>query len=202
MPYKYFRKIEYRLYLAIKKHRLKNTNPSILSSNCNGGIILHDLGLRFNTPTINLYFTSKDFLKFVKNLDHYLSVELQDITLTNSYPIGKLDDITIHFLHYHTFIEAKQKWDERKKRVNKENLFIMMTDRDGCTCEDIKEFDSLPYTNKVIFTHKPYKEFRSAVCIRGFENKQEVGVLSDLRPGLLIRRYIDDFDYVNFLNRN
>lgn len=37
--------------------RLKNRDFSLLSSNCNGVFILHDLGLRFNSPTVNLWIT-------------------------------------------------------------------------------------------------------------------------------------------------
>lgn len=202
MSLKYFRKIEYKIHLSINKMRLKNKTPSIISSNCNGGIILHDLGLKFNTPTINLYYTAKDFLKFVKRLDYYLAIDLQDITGNNLYPIGKLDDIEIHFLHYNTFTEAKKKWNQRRIRVNKQNLFIMMTDRDGCTLADIMEFDSLPYSNKVIFTHKPYPSIKSAVYIHGFEKCDQVGILSDWKSSFIMRRYLDDFDYVSFLNNN
>ncbi len=191
---------EHRLYLEIKKKKLKNKTPSVIASNCNGGVVLHDLGARFNTPTVNLFFTAKDFLKFVSNLDHYLSIELVKIKDMESYPIGQLDDIQIHFVHYGSFSEAKEKWEERKLRIDRNNLFIMMTDRDGCTYEDIKTFDSLPFKNKVIFTHKPYPEFRSVVYLKGFEKDGEVGILSEWKKGLLKRRYLDDFDYVAFFN--
>ena len=35
--------------------------------------------------------------------------------------------------------------------------------------------------------------------IPGFENEHEVGILSDWKPRLLRRRWLDDFDYVRFL---
>ena len=38
-------------------------NPfSIISSNCVGGVISHDLGLRFESPTVNLFFYPDSFL--------------------------------------------------------------------------------------------------------------------------------------------
>ena len=193
-------RIEHKLYIMRKRRKLKNISPTIISSNCNGGIILHDLGLRFNTPTINLYFDSNDFLKFLSDLKRYLEKELVETECEFDYPAGKLGDITIYFMHYSSFAEAKEKWEERKKRVDKDNLFIMMTDKNGCTNEQIKQFDELPFKNKVIFTHKPYPDIRSAVYMKGFENDGEVGVLSDWKPGFWKRRYIDDFDYVSFLN--
>lgn len=192
---------EHKLYIMRKRRKLKNPAPTIISSNCNGGIILHDLGLQFNTPTINLYFGAEDYLKFVSDLSGYLQKELTETESGYDYPAGRLGDIIIYFMHYSSFAEAKKKWDERKKRIDMNNLFIMMTDRNGCTFDMLKEFDSLPYNNKVVFTHKPYPEIQSSVYLKGFENNGQVGILSDWKPGFWKRRYIDDFDYVSFLNR-
>ena len=51
-------------------------NPfSIISSNCVGGVILHELGLKFNTPTINLFFVPRDYLEFIQNLKYYTTEE-------------------------------------------------------------------------------------------------------------------------------
>lgn len=182
------------------RKKLKNYDFSILSSNCNGCIITHELGIRFNTPTVNLFFNAEDFLKFISNLNYYINLELEDMKF-EKFPRGKLGDLTINFLHYKSFEEAKKKWDERKKRINFNNLFIMTTDRDGCTYEMIKQFDELPYKNKVIFTHKYYPEFKSAYYIKGFENEKEVCKLSDYK-NFIGNKYFDDFDYVEWLNNN
>ena len=40
---------------------------TIISSNCIGGVIYSDLHRKFLSPTINLFFSAKDFLKFVFN---------------------------------------------------------------------------------------------------------------------------------------
>ena len=61
----YIRRIERRIYLDKKRKKLKNKNPSVLSANCNGAMILHDLQCRFNSPTVNLYIEAADFLKFL-----------------------------------------------------------------------------------------------------------------------------------------
>lgn len=45
------------------RERLDNKDFSLLSSNCLGGFILHDLGLRFNSPFINLWLKPGDFIK-------------------------------------------------------------------------------------------------------------------------------------------
>lgn len=51
-------------------------SPSIITSNCIAGEMYNDLGLQFTSPTINLFFREKDFLKFVLNLKHYTSQKL------------------------------------------------------------------------------------------------------------------------------
>ena len=113
------------------REKLKNSNFSVISSNCNGAFILHDLGQRFNSPTVNLFLYPKDFIKFVKNLKYYLSLDLKFIKEEGiEYPIGLLDDIKIYFMHYKSNEEAENKWNSRKERINYDNIFIMMTARD------------------------------------------------------------------------
>lgn len=195
------KRIEWRLYKEIKRKRLKNLNPTIIASNCNGGIIYHDLNLPFNSPTINLSMDTDDFIKLVSNLKYYLEQEIVEIEDKNyDFPCGMLEDIKIRFNHYKTFEEAVDKWNERKTRINWDNIYIMAIDGDNATYESVKKFDELPYKNKVIFTHKSYPELKSSYYIKGFEDKGEVGVLINFRETFWIRRYLDYFDYVSFLN--
>ena len=185
--------------------KLKNKNFTIISHNCVGGVIYHDLGLEFKTPTVNLFFMAKDFIKFCQNLRYYLSCELKPFNQNEyDYPIAKIDDVILYCLHYNSYDEVKEKWEKRKKRVNYDNLFFMMSERDGCTNQDILNFDKLPYKNKVVFVHKPMPEINSAYHIPGtgvIENGQNcVLPLSEFKKGEN-KRYIDDFDYISFLNR-
>ena len=197
------RRAERKWYLSRKRRKLKNKAPSILSSNCNGAMILHDMGCRFNTPTVNLYMLPEDFLRFLENPRRYLTaVPQQKQDKEHAFPVGTVEDITVYFMHYSSFEEARDKWVERSARVDMQQVFVMMTDQNGCTEEQIARFDALPYKNKVIFTHKPYPAYKSACYIKGFENQKEVGVLSDNKPGFWKRRWLDDFDYVRFLNGN
>ena len=102
-------------------------------------------------------------------------------------------------MHYKSFEEAKEKWDIRKERINYNNLFIMFTDRDGCTYEQIKRFNELPYSNKIIFTNKLYPEFESCYYIEGFENKESVGILSDYINNTS-KRYLHKFNFIKWFN--
>lgn len=196
-------RIEWKLYKENKKRRLKNKTPTIISSNCNGEYWYYDMGLKFLSPTINLSFDMNDYVKMLENLQWYMEqpiISFEDRRF--DYPTGMLGDIEIRFNHYKTFEQAVEKWEERKKRIDWNNLFIIGIDGDNCTYDSIKRFDNLPYKNKVIFTHIPYPEIKSAYYIPGFEKEKGVGVLLYFKKQFWVRRYLDDFDYVNFLNGN
>lgn len=196
-------RIEWRLYKEIKPLRLKNKNATIISSNCNGTFIYYDMRLRFLSPTINLSFDMNDYVRFLENLRWYMEQPIIPYPDDRfAYPCGMLGDIEIRFNHYKTFDEAIiAKWEERKQRIDWDNLFILGIDGDNCTYESLRRFDALPYKNKVIFTHIPRPEIKSAFYIPGFENESGVGVVLNFKDQFLVRRYLDDFDYVSFLNR-
>lgn len=181
--------------------RLNNKTFTLISSNCNGGIICHDLGLPFNSPFVNLRIDPKDYIKMLKNLDYYLSRELKFIPDYDvDYPVAYLDDIKLHFMHYDSEKEASEKWYERLKRMDMDNLFVLFSDRDGCTYDDLLEFDRLLFNNKAVLCHKPYPNISSAYYIPGFENETQVGVLSEYRSEIFQIRYLDAFDYVKWFN--
>lgn len=191
---------EWRAYRWRKRRRLKNSDFSILSTNCIGGVIYHDLGLEFLTPTVNLGFSLQDFIKLAENSRQYMEQPLVEVKNTGGCPAALLGDIRVNFAHYASFEEGEAKWEERKRKINWDRLVLMATDRGACDYEALGRFDGLLCPYKVIFTRKPYPEFSSARFIRGFEDREEVGILTDFKPGLLMRRYLDDFDYVDFLN--
>ena len=182
------------------RQRLNNNNPTIIANNCNGTFIYKDLGLKFNSPTINLFFSIEDFIKFLENMDNYLKSELrEDLDSGRDYPVGILDDIKINFMHYKTFNEAKEKWYERIDRINMNNLYIIMNEGRGSNYQLLERFNKLPYAHKIMFTHVPYPEFESAFYIKGYEDKDTCDFLFNyMKPG--IKRYYEQFDYVSFLN--
>lgn len=193
--------LRHKLNLKNRKH-LTNHDFTLIASNCVGGVILHELGLRFDTPTVNLWFESEDYIKFLENMSDYLQYELVEIQTDYSYPVGLLKDIKIYFQHYANFQEAKAKWEERIKRIHWDNLYIMMVQREGCDDNMVARFNDLPYKRKVIFTAKSYPDCQSAFCIP--DSKEETGEVMDLcryKSRFTGRRWLDEYDYVGFLNR-
>lgn len=130
-----------------KYQQLLKNPPSIISRHCWGGLVLHSLGLKFNTPFINLFLNEVDFNKLASNFSHYMKQELEfvqegyDPIMESNYPIVKLDDITLHFNHYPTFEEASNKWNERKKRIDYNNLFFETTTEYKSVALQFKSFN-------------------------------------------------------------
>ncbi len=194
------RDLEWAAYKQKRVKKLKNNDFSIISSNCIGMFMYKDMELPYLSSTINLSIPMNDFVKMAENLRWYMEQKITQAETKEDYPVGFLGDVEIRFIHYSTFEEAVWKWEERKKRINWDNLFIAGAERDGCTYETIRRFQQLPYKNKVIFTHVRYPEFPSAYYIKGFEEEKEVGVITFFKEQFFKRRYLDDFDYVRFLN--
>lgn len=190
----------------VNRKRLNSSGQtaSIISMNCNGGIISHDLGLCFFSPTVNLFMRAEDFIKFCENLEYYLSidemVECHDkrIIEDRRYPVAFLGDLTLFLVHYPSVEVAQEKWNKRKKRINMDNIVILNTDREGMTDELKDRFEKLPY-RKVMFTHLPDDKHQSCFYIKGYEKESCVGIITDHNTwdG---KRPIDQFDYVKLLN--
>lgn len=137
-------------------------NPiTIISDDCWGGIVSHYLGLEFNSPFVNMFLRTDDYIKFLDNMDYYLNEELcmeeEGDVYSCSVPIGSLGDgkdkIRLYFNHHVLFSEAKKDWDRRKRRINMNNLFIKITLQND---NEIlaRRFDKLQYKNKICFCPK------------------------------------------------
>lgn len=166
------------------------SDTSIISSNCFAGRIMQDLDMQYNSPTLGLYFFADDYMEFLSNLKYYLTeakldfLEQSRYPLANErrekwihwYPIGILGGkVEIQFLHYHTEREAANKWYRKSRRVNFDKLFVIGMEQNLTTVEHIKQFDALPFKNKIFFSSKNLRELNSNCCIEDFAVQGEVG---------------------------
>lgn len=187
-----------------RNKRLKSFDFSIISNNCFAGIIYQYLGLKYNTPTIGLYFYPDEYIKFLKKFDYYIEKELKfikpnqskyyDKLLTDNNQnaiIGLLDDVEIVFLHYKSEQEAAEKWARRVKRLSK-NIIFKFNDQNGCSLQNIEEFNSLPYKNKIVFTSNSYPNINSNIVIKKY--KKLKCIKEDYYS---CHRYINMIDYIN-----
>lgn len=188
---KYMRKIQ---------SRLLNRDFSLVAKNCNGGVVLHDLGLQFRTQFVNLSIDAADYIQYLENFDTYNNAPLMFEDLAE-YPIGTIDNIKIHFIHYKSNEEALEKWNARKERINKDNMFVIFTEQNGCTYEHLKRFDNLDFPNKVAFTCKPYEDIKSAIYIKSYKNSEEgVYMFLGFKNHFTKHRRYDVFDWVSWFN--
>lgn len=187
-------------HLARQKSKLTNKEPTIICNNCIAGVLLKDLGLNFNTPTINLYFTAPDYINFLERMEYYLSKEMivsfdsKYSSEPRDYPVGKIDDIEIQFLHFSSIQEAIEKWDRRKKRIQSDNLFFIASDREDCSPEIKRRFLDLPFRNKVFFSSKKNSS-KEIIYFGEYRKESQVGDL--IKDGY---GWYFHYDVVHWLN--
>ena len=151
-------------------------NVTFISQNCIGGVFYSDMGMKFLSPTINLYFKEPDFVRFVQKLEYYMGLELE-MSWEEEYPVGRLDDITVYFMHYNTCREAKESWEKRKQRINWNKIVILATDMVGFDDSTWKEWKKIQYP-KILFSATD-RNSSEVVC---FSKYKELGHVPDLIP--------------------
>lgn len=200
-----------RIYNKLLNHyyrmRLRNDNFTIITNSCIGGIMYHKLGKQFLSPTINLWMQDKDFFRFVNKLEWYLGQQLRFVQGIEATPTAYCGDVLIHFNHYKTENEAASKWDERKKRINRDNLYIICSDRPNPeTGEEISEVDMLSLKNvscrgKVIFSTRSYYDMDYIVPLPKDPDGDYVNsYMFDKSKFTLRYRWETAFDWVHWLN--
>lgn len=196
--------ISRNIYYHKIRNGVRKDNFTIFANDCCGGVIYHQLGKEFCSPFINLFVNFSDFIKFCKNPDSYLVGELTELPdAARNYPVGKLlsrdkgDFIRLDFMHYKCFKEAKQKWNERIKRLTGNNYFCF--DLTNCTKEQtichINEIEKIKLKNYFIIVRKDFNVSGSNVFEINFFGKQfqlAMVLQSNKKPWI---KYIDQIDY-------
>ena len=194
-----------RKKLILEKWRAINHNIdlSIISSDCTGGLLCHELGIRFNSPTINMFMMAEDYLSFCRNIEYWINQPWIEVETEYEYPVVMLGEkgIKLYLVHYKSVDEAKQKWDIRKTRINYNNIYYVMNDRNGCTEEMIRQFDKLTCKNKIFFSHKHHENIKSEFVIKCREPFSCVPTMTAFKNKFSIQRNYDQFDFVGWINK-
>lgn len=193
----------YNRYIIKLRKQLKNNTVSIISNNCIGGILYHDLGLRFNSPTINTLIYGDEFIEFINNLKSYISCVLTYDISSTTYPIGILAPIDkqaihIHFLHSTNFEKAKFDWEKRKNRIDYDNIFVIYEHFNNFDNSIIEKFDKINY-NKIVFTHKKFK-LKSAKYIPACKKEKSFGRITKFKNQFSGKRNLYKCNIVKLLN--
>ena len=154
-----------RLSLEEFRNRITNKDFTLIARDCVGGILYHQLGLKFLSPTINLFFIPEEFNYFCLNLKEYIAGELVELVDNDTpYPIGLIypvkgasitRPVRVDFMHYDSFEQAKNKWNVRKQRINWNNLFVLSTfcyepEIATLTPQLIEDWNKIPYKKAMI----------------------------------------------------
>lgn len=184
----------------------KDKNFSIICNNCLGGFIYQHYNIEYRTPTLGLFFLARDYVKFLSDIKFYLSKQLEFIKpnesiyyeefkksdLSIDFPIAKLSDIEIFFMHYKTEDEVLEKWNRRINKINWNNLIIIFAENETCNLEIIKQFDALPFKNKICFTRDDHKEIKSSCFIEEMKDPKRSWDMETIMKHFDISKFINN----------
>ena len=197
----------------LARSRLHNHDFTLISQNCLGGVLYHWLGMEFLSPTINMFIQGENFVKLIENLSHYIYIDakpgcdcfVDPIDPNIHYPIITVDDIELCCLHYKNCQEAIEKWNERRKRVNLDNVYVIATswnlNNDISLAKRIVES---PFRT-VVFSSEKWNDLPNCVALSGsFWKIDKRGIvrpnLTDYKEDKIHYYFEEQFDFIKWLN--
>ncbi len=135
--------------------QVKESNLSIISNNCWGGVICHTLGIECRSPFKNLFVLDDDYIKLLRDFKSYMKEPLVykcDETDPHShkrYPVMLLGDLEIHCNHSQNPDEAGECWRRRCQKINYENLYVEMYTESRYTAEKFLKLEQ--FSRRVCF---------------------------------------------------
>ncbi len=193
----------FNIYLYFYRYKIRSKEFAIISDNCWGGEIYKCLNMQFNTPFIGLFIDGKNYIKLLENFSFYLDQPLvfrmEENTKADkiNHPIGYLDDVEIHFLHYSSNIEAMKKWNRRVKRlkdtIHFDNCYFKIDDRDDTSVEILNRFHDLKFKNKISFG---IQQLDNKNHISILENEDSKFVPDGVKLFFISLRYINIFNWI------
>ena len=142
-----------RRWFVLQHHNTrKGEGRSLLCNNCTGGVILHELGFRFDTPTINTWIPDGDFLRFVENIAFYKKQQMMILPNQKDYVLACLGDVQVHFMHETDPEKAVAEWQRRFSRMDEKNVYCLFVAGEKTSAEEVKKATKLPFKNICILT--------------------------------------------------
>lgn len=186
--------------------KLNNTDFTIISNNCWGGICYEYFGLPKNSPTVGTYIYAEDYIKLISNLRYYMELDIKmiDANEANHYedlknanhldaPVGQLDDVEIVFLHYKDKDIAKDKWQRRVERINWNNLIFKFSYMCKCSDQQIEDFTRVSGIKKFCFVPKEFDDMTDLII-----HPSRINSMSDLGDDTFeFNRYINVIELIN-----
>lgn len=198
----YGEKYDINKFLAyFRRKLLKSQSISFVANNCIAGHFYEMAGILMSSPTINTGLTPEDFIKLCKSPQKYLNMDIKcdrmgfhnennNESPNRLYPIGRLDDIEVHFVHEKTGQDAEDKWNTLRENVDFENLIFLLADNhtNGIPIRVQKEFMELPQRHLLVINGK------TKYCTSSYD------VIQNLPYASLDKALENYFDFVGWLN--
>ena len=207
---------DFKRYISLVKDPV-----TILSNDCWGGYIYHDLGLPFTSPATNIAWPIDSFCRFMLDplyyLDQPLRMEREGEIRSPLWPIGVIGEgtreIKLNFVHSLTFAHAKEHWDRRRARVNPKRIFVKLTLNQphrhyeavsGAWNDEqsLAAFHQVTYPKVCFYTGET--EQKDVIFLKRFEAElynQKVPFVDYVDYGAYVRRFrTKDIDILKLLN--
>lgn len=159
-----------------------------------------------------MFIEDDNFLCLVENLEHYMAIDAVPITDNFidpidpfiHYPKISVDGLEICCLHYKTAEDAVTKWNERRKRINFDNIYVIGNSWNFHEDYDkVKRLLDAKYPT-VVFTYKEYDDPRCIKLSGDIWTLDERSIIrpniTDFCPGTNHRYFEEQFDFVKWLN--
>jgi uncharacterized protein (DUF1919 family) len=142
-----------RSFLARKIERQLLSWPvSIVADDCWAAELYGTLKLLYLTPVVGLWIQPSDYIRFVRNLRSKDAFDLTFIQSRETYPVARTPYATLHFMHYASESEAKDKFSRRATRLNWDRIYTKIDfGKPGYTMRDVDEWNWLKLPNSVAF---------------------------------------------------
>lgn len=166
----YWRKLKKSIKF-FRRVGLKNRDYTIISNNCTAGYVYQYFGLPYKTPTAGIFFESNDYLRLASSPKKYFMDEklnfikpddsknfdlYKDSYNWGNYPVARLGDIEVYFMHYPDKTAAEKMWYRRTGRINFNNIFFLFTENESFSKSSVLGFLKISTKNKICLTNNDY----------------------------------------------
>lgn len=188
-----------RKFIApFRKIGLNNFGFTIISNNCWGGYIYDLYGMKYMSPTIGIYFFAPEYIRFISNLEYYLSIDAEPLDIEKSRykdeilkrevnpMIGHVGDVEFVFGHYKSVEDGILKWNKRRKRINFDNILVKFNDQNLFEPCFLESFKKCPYTKLFFTADKALAKYDFCVHFKEYSSKGYV--VDDIKTS---RKYVN-----------
>ncbi len=172
-----------------------------------------ELALKVLSPTVNMFCLGENYLEFVENYHYYLGLEMQEYrpkkyinnTLGSEYfcQQGILGGKVVWYFNHNAYAsDAIAKWNERVKRVNINNVAVIMTLQND---EDAHRFSKLNVDKKLGIYYKDLKSRDIIYCPAWNDERERFKFYGNWATAANCylsnsRGYVSPVNWIDFLN--